>query len=197
MHRFTVLVLAAALLLSDATAQTITDGNPSNSTKNCTDGLKMFVSRGTGEIQGAGVISNITDLIASQIDGSEVQGIAYPATFENPDYFLSVSNGTQLLKQAIIDYSQACPFSRMALFGYSQVCNDLGQYPDTLLINLYNQGAQTTSNVLCGQPVVWAFDASNGLESDLSVTQLAQTFINSQPLPQNFTRNSKSSIQQI
>jgi hypothetical protein len=131
MHRFTVLVLAAALLLSDATAQTITDGNPSNSNKNCTDGLKMFVSRGTGEIQGAGVISNITDLIASQIDGSEVQGIAYPATFENPDYFLSVSNGTQLLKQAIIDYSQACPFSRMALFGYSQVCNGLGQYPDT------------------------------------------------------------------
>jgi hypothetical protein len=90
----------------------------------------MFVSRGTGEDQGAGVISKITDLIALQINGSEVQGIPYPATFENPDYFLSVSNGTQLLKQAIIEYSQACPFTKMALFGYSQVCNGLGQYHD-------------------------------------------------------------------
>jgi len=131
MHRLIVLASTAALLLSNTTAQTTTDGNPSNSTMNCTDGLKMFVSRGTGEEQGAGVIGNITDLIASQIDGSDVQGIAYPATFENPDYFLSVSNGTQLLKQAIIEYSQACPFSKMALFGYSQVCNGLRQYHDT------------------------------------------------------------------
>lgn len=64
----------------------------------------------------------------------------------------------------------------------------------TYLIVLTAQGAQITSNALCGQPVVWAFDASNGLESDLDVRQLAQTFINSQPLPQNFTRNSTLSM---
>lgn len=60
----------------------------------------------------------------------------------------------------------------------------------TYLIVINHQGAQITSNALCGQPVVWAFDASNGLDSDLDVRQVARTFIDSQPLPQNFTKNS-------
>lgn len=189
MHGVTTFALTGALLLSAAAAQTTTNGTTSNSTLPCADGLKMFVSRGTGEDQSTGVIGKITDLIASQIKGSDVQGVAYPATFEDPNYFLSVSNGTQLLRQAIVEYSQACPDSKISLFGYSQVSHVLPQHQNTQLTYLNYQGAQTTSNVLCGQPVVWAFDASNGLESDLGIRQLAQTFINAQPLPQNFTTN--------
>lgn len=64
----------------------------------------------------------------------------------------------------------------------------------TYLIVINHQGAQITSNALCGQPVVWAFDASNGLDSDLDVRQVARTFLDSQPLPQNFTKNSTSLI---
>ena len=126
MHTFTNLAIGA-VLLSTAAAQNTTNGTPSDSTITCADGLKMFVSRGTGEAPGTGVTGKLADLIASQIDGSDVQGIAYPATFENPDYSLSVSNGTRLLKQSIIDYSQACTDSKIALFGYSQVCRILPQ----------------------------------------------------------------------
>lgn len=125
MHRFNTLATTGALLLSTAVAQNTTNVIPSDPTITCADGLKIFVSRGTGEAPGAGVTGNITDRIASQIDGSNVQGVAYPATFEDPNYFLSVSNGTQLLKKNIIKYSQACPDSKMALFGYSQVCRML------------------------------------------------------------------------
>lgn len=121
MHGVTTLALIGALLLSATAAQTTTNGTTSSSTLTCADGLKMFVSRGTGEDQDTGVIGKITDLIARQIDGSDVQGVAYPATFEDPNYFLSVSNGTQLLRQAIIEYTQACPDSKISLFGYSQV----------------------------------------------------------------------------
>lgn len=69
MHRFTVLVPTAVLLLSNATAQTTTDGNPSNSTTNCTDGLKMFVSRGTGEEQGALGLQSVQSSRTTQLQG--------------------------------------------------------------------------------------------------------------------------------
>lgn len=128
MHTFTNLAIGA-VLLSTTAAQNATNGTPSDSTITCADGLKVFVSRGTGEAPGTGVTGTLADLIASQIDGSDVQGIAYPATFEDPDYFLSVSNGTRLLKQVIVDYSQTCPDSKIALFGYSQVCHILPQHP--------------------------------------------------------------------
>ena len=131
MHGVTTLALTGALLLKAAAAQATTNGTSSNSTLTCADGLKMFVSRGTGEEQVTGVIGKITDLVARQIDGSDVQGVAYPATFEDPNYFLSVSNGTQLLRQAIIEYSQACPDSKMSLFGYSQVRYGLPQHQNT------------------------------------------------------------------
>jgi len=131
MHVVTTLALTGALLLKAAAAQATTNGTSSNSTLTCADGLKMFVSRGTGEEQVTGVIGKITDLVARQIDGSDVQGVAYPATFEDPNYFLSVSNGTQLLRQAIIEYSQACPDSKMSLFGYSQVRYGLPQHQNT------------------------------------------------------------------
>lgn len=127
MHSFNTLASLAGLLISTAAAQNTTNGIPSHSTT-CADGLKIFVSRGTGEDPGTGVTGNLTALIASQIDGSNVQGIAYPATFDDPNYFLSVSNGTRVLRQAIVDYSQACPDSKMALFGYSQVCHIPPQY---------------------------------------------------------------------
>lgn len=128
MHGFVTLACTGALLFSTTAAQNTSNSTGSNSNITCADGLKIFVSRGTGEDPGTGVTGNITDLIASQIDGSDVQGIAYSASFEDPDYFLSVSNGTHSLKQAITEYSQACPDSKMALFGYSQVCHLLPQH---------------------------------------------------------------------
>lgn len=140
MHRSTALTFTAALLLGTATAQNITNDTRSNSTITCSEGLKIFVSRGTGESPGVGATGNVTDLILSQINGSNVHPIEYPASFDDPIYFISVANGTQLLKQAVTDYAEACPDSKMALFGYSQVC--------TFLCNL----ATCSSSILSGRP---------------------------------------------
>ena len=92
-----------------------------NSTIKCAKGLKMFVSRGTGELTELGETKALVDNIAKQIDGSNIQPILYPASFDDPVYMVSVSNGTRLVRKAITEYAKACPDSKMALFGYSQV----------------------------------------------------------------------------
>jgi spore maturation protein SpmB len=83
----------------------------------------MFVSRGTGEVMGAGATGALVDVIAEQINGSDIEAIEYPASMEDPLYFLSVANGTALVKEAITTYAAACPGSKVAVFGYSQVRN--------------------------------------------------------------------------
>lgn len=92
-----------------------------NSTVKCAKGLKMFVSRGTGEEMGPGVTKALVDNIADQIEGSEIQPILYPASWDNPGYASSVTNGTKLVRKTITEYAKACPDSKMAWFGYSQV----------------------------------------------------------------------------
>lgn len=113
MRGLTHITFAGLLAAGVSTAQ--------NSTIRCASGLKMIVSRGTGEDAGLGVTELLVDVISSQIDGSEWTAVEYPAAFENPGYFESVNNGTLLVRQAITDYAEACPDSKMAVFGYSQV----------------------------------------------------------------------------
>jgi acetylxylan esterase len=113
MRSHTNIALAGLLAASLASAQ--------NSTVKCASGLKMFVSRGTGEEMGPGVTEALVDVIAKQINGSDYEAILYPASFDNPSYFVSVANGTNLVRNAILDYTEACPNSKIALFGYSQV----------------------------------------------------------------------------
>lgn len=121
MHKlgyFTLAFLAVA-----GTAQNSTVDAPKNSTITCFDGLKMFVSRGTGEQTPLGVTEALVGAISEQIDGSDYEAIQYPAVVDDPVYFVSVGNGTMLVKKAATDYAKACPNSKMAFFGYSQVCN--------------------------------------------------------------------------
>lgn len=86
----------------------------------CAKGLKMFVSRGTGETD-LGATKPLVDSIAEKIDGSSIQSIMYPASWDSPMYFSSVANGTDMIRRTITEYAQACPNSKMAWFGYSQV----------------------------------------------------------------------------
>lgn len=76
---------------------------------------------------GLGATKALVDVIAQQINGSDIEAIEYPATEDDPLYFFSVANGTTLVKQAISNYATACPGSKMAVFGYSQVrkCDNL------------------------------------------------------------------------
>lgn len=87
----------------------------------CAKGLKMFVSRGTGEPMGLGATGDITKVIAEKIPGSHSESIPYPASETVPSYMVSVANGTGLLREAIEGYVDACPNSKIAVFGYSQV----------------------------------------------------------------------------
>lgn len=117
----------------------------------------MFVARGTGEDPGLGETGKITRDIADAIPGSTAYAINYPASFLEVNYFLSVSNGTEMLQESIGRYAQTCPGHKMALFGYSQ-------------------GAQITSNNICGQPHVWS---------------LAGASLDDSSLPKNLTKDSE------
>lgn len=70
---------------------------------------------------GLGVTEALVEVIANQINGSDYEAIEYPASFDNPSYFVSVSNGTGLVRSALTEYVEACPNSKIALFGCSQV----------------------------------------------------------------------------
>jgi len=112
----------ASTLIVTACAQNTTSAPASNSTTvECFDGLKMFVSRGTSEPLGAGETGKVVEEIAARINGSGYEANPYPASGDNPNYFISVANGTAVLKQLVVEYAEACPGSKMALFGYSQV----------------------------------------------------------------------------
>jgi len=111
----------ASTLVATAFAQNAISATPTNSTVECFDGLKMFVSRGTSEPLGVGETGKVVDAIAGRINGSSYQANPYPASGDSPNYFISVANGTAVLKQLVVEYAEACPGSKMALFGYSQV----------------------------------------------------------------------------
>lgn len=112
----------------------------------CADGLQMFISRGTNEPAGAGKPGELGDAIAARIPGANITATPYPATFENPSYFVSVGIGTWALQQLLTRYLSKCPGSKVAVIGYSQ-------------------GAQVSSNVFCGSATLWG--AASPLSADL------------------------------
>ncbi|KAI9155763.1 Acetylxylan esterase [Paramyrothecium foliicola] len=138
-----------------------------NSTIRCAPGLKMFVSRGTSEPMGFGETGKLVEPIKRAIEGSISEYIAYPASNGNatnglPNYYQSVGNGTILLRRRITEYAEACPDSKIAVFGYSQ-------------------GAQIASNNFCGAPPFWGIEAG--------VTDIAELLEVSSPLPTHVTKN--------
>lgn len=175
----------AATLLMTATFLAATGVLGQNSTVQCAEGLKIFVSRGTGEPMGLGATEALVHVIAEQIIGSDIEAINYPATEDDPVYFVSVANGTTLVKQAITNYATACPGSKMAVFGYSQVRDTQNPAVNTLAYHMV-QGAQITTNTFCGTPPIWAAYAvpTAGIPGIMAFAQ---------PLPVNITENGKLS----
>jgi acetylxylan esterase len=122
----------------------------------CAPGLYILIARGSGEPaagtpvpkQGitlppfTGSIGVVGELVASQLNGTVVAGVNYPAinplpstdneTTINPsdfkslnltDYYSSVNNGTSSIIDEVNQYHKACPDGKIALIGYSQVCS--------------------------------------------------------------------------
>ncbi|KAJ6157857.1 hypothetical protein N7470_005449 [Penicillium chermesinum] len=129
----------------------------------CAKGLKMFVSRGTGEEMGLGVLGNITKVIRERIPGSDDEAITYPASSVDPNYMISVGNGTLLLKEALTEYAQACPESKIAVLGYSQ-------------------GAQIVSNSFCGTLPFWTI-------TDMDNINMEDIMKREPPLSKEVTKN--------
>lgn len=98
---------------------------------NCTDGLYMIVARGTDEPAAAskdglypvntGSPGYLAQLIEAQIKDSLIMGVEYPATLN--DYVQSENDGATTMLQLAKEYHSSCPDSKMALLGYSQVCD--------------------------------------------------------------------------
>lgn len=88
----------------------------------------MIVARGTNETAGPGVTGTLAEGIADRIDGSVIVPLDYPATFTDPDYWVSESEGVDELQEVITSYHGACPDGKIAVFGYSQVRANTSQY---------------------------------------------------------------------
>lgn len=103
------------------------DGSSSNTTSCAT--LHMIVARASQESPGEGIIGAVATQVQSLIPGSDSEAVVYPATLAN--YVASESAGITGMQHLIASYEARCPNSKIALLGYSQ-------------------GAQVVGDVLCG-----------------------------------------------
>jgi acetylxylan esterase len=142
MRSFTSVALLAAAAAGTVRADNI----------ECADGLYMLIARGTGEDPGPGETGKVANRIKDQIENSTVKGLDYPASFNGEvgdnNYFESVEKGYEAMKVAIQQYYDACPDHKMAIFGYSQ-------------------GAQISSDALCGGSGGWFNDDRPPVDIDI------------------------------
>lgn len=138
-------------LLATAIGALAATATAASSNITCATGLYMLCARGSGEANQT-AFENITNYsgtpgymagkIALQIPGSVISGVVYPATdpltlamesqatidptelktLNLTGYYHSENNGTTTLMQDVIQYHAACPDTKIALLGYSQVC---------------------------------------------------------------------------
>ncbi|KAF4976368.1 hypothetical protein FZEAL_6944 [Fusarium zealandicum] len=103
----------AALFAASALAQNSKDVK-------CADGLYMVVARGTGEDKGTGITGEIAKDVADRVKGSIVNPLDYPATFQDPDYQDSETDGVRIMTDVLTNYHRSCPDGKIAVLGYSQ-----------------------------------------------------------------------------
>lgn len=121
-------VLAASTTVAGATYSNVT----------CATGLYILCARGSGEpvVTPNGASPDNTGSpgvlaleVAKQISGSSVAGVIYPAANPISDtgdvdlsvYYSSENKGAAAILQEVKQYHTACPQSKIALIGYSQV----------------------------------------------------------------------------
>lgn len=109
----------AAIGMAGSTTTTTT-ASAQSTTGGCASGLHLILARGTSE-EIPGVQGLIADALGDLIPGTTVANLPYPASSEDPFYFESVFNGTMLMRSAVTEYIEACPESKIAVLGYSQV----------------------------------------------------------------------------
>ncbi|KAG6005548.1 hypothetical protein E4U21_007874 [Claviceps maximensis] len=139
-------VLAPLALL--AARATLPEPEAGDSAHGCAgQGLYIISVRGTGEDPGIGVSGTIIgSQVQKRIKGTKIVALDYPATFSDPYYMESVSDGTKGLTKLINDHVISCPKDKIAILGYSQ-------------------GAQVALDTICGTDES-GFENTAGLASD-------------------------------
>ncbi|KAG4443302.1 hypothetical protein IFR05_001246 [Cadophora sp. M221] len=102
--------------------------NSTNSTA-CATGVHIIVARASTEKPGEGIIGAVATQVQQAVPGSDSEAVDYPATLAN--YTRSEGLGVSGMTKLIESYAARCPSSNMALMGYSQ-------------------GAQVIGDVMCG-----------------------------------------------
>lgn len=106
MYAVTTRLCIAALLAAAAAGQ-----------RCVTSGVHIIAARGTMEPQGEGKMAIHIGQIMSDIPGSDVDNVVYPANLDQPN---SGNQGTTDMLLRVTRYAQSCPGSKMVLMGYSQ-----------------------------------------------------------------------------
>lgn len=140
-----------------------------SSNTTCAEGLYILCARGSGEPAVAPKAGTYPDntgspgvlalQVAQQIKGTIIAGVIYPATDPTATgalnltaYELSENTGAKSIVEEVNQYHSACPDSKIALIGYSQVrptCQDsIQEVTDANIRRL--QGAQVIQDALCG-----------------------------------------------
>lgn len=179
------LALSLSLLAASSTAATAA------SAPSCAKGLYMIVARGSEEPAGTGVTGNLTSQIAAKVPNSQVVAVDYPATLT--DYEDSEGKGVQAMQTLLNDYGQACPGSKIAILGYSQVwmltCDRDG-FIETITNQFLRQGAQVSSDSVCGGA------GSPFIEDKAMSTEVMNSGVFSSPLRHCWAGFSNSAIPQ-
>jgi hypothetical protein len=101
----------------------------SSSNTTCTTGIHMIIARASTEHPGPGIIAAVATSVQNSLPGSDSEAVVYPATLT--DYLNSEASGVAAMKDLVTSYAERCPESKIALLGYSQ-------------------GAQVIGDVVCG-----------------------------------------------
>ncbi|KAE9379787.1 carbohydrate esterase family 5 protein [Stipitochalara longipes BDJ] len=154
MRSFTLLSFALSLAALCIASQAINDNhslhsrasNSSAANTTCASGVHMIVARASTEAPGEGIIGAVATQVQQSVPGSDSEAVVYPATLT--DYLNSEASGVAAMTQLIQSYVARCPSSKIALLGYSQ-------------------GAQVVGDVLCGTGEKF-FNTTAALSTSLS-----------------------------
>ncbi|TLD35141.1 acetylxylan esterase precursor protein [Venturia nashicola] len=84
----------------------------------------LIIARGSLEPQGPGQLMAMANKIIAGTPGTTIEAVVYPATIEN--YGASSGNGTAAVAEMLSSFVQKCPNSKLALLGYSQGAQIIG-----------------------------------------------------------------------
>ncbi|KAH6716378.1 cutinase [Leptodontidium sp. MPI-SDFR-AT-0119] len=138
--------LAGTALGLKAPLRARADNATTSSNTTCATGVHMIVARASVEKPGQGTIGGVVTLVQQAVPGSDSEAVDYPATLT--DYLNSEAAGVAAMQILIQDYATRCPNSKIALLGYSQ-------------------GAQVVGDVMCGTSET-AFNMTSPLDIGLA-----------------------------